>query len=310
MFADRTSEFQNIYLSFKQQAAYNGGASPESVIPIPTPAALSAREYTARFNAFAQTVTTNLTTTHEMLENLALLVRGSGKGGDAFEDANDEIQQLTVVVKQRLSHLHRDIDQLSGLMEQTKKQLQQQGANKQCSQHTDVVVSSLRMRLMKTSKDFKEVLNSRTAVLSNTHERRSRYTYEREDDGASMSGSLGSSSSLNHGGGAEFALMHSSGVVNNNLQHYRSRANAVKEIEKTVHELSEMFQDFARLVMEQESLIRRIDDDVTDALQNVDDGQAQLIKYLNRISSNRGLILKVFAILFVFVLFFGFFVVR
>ena len=48
----------------------------------------------------------------------------------------------------------------------------------------------------------------------------------------------------------------------------------------------------------------RIDENVEDALANVDAGQAQLLKYLNTISSNRWLIMKVFFVLMVFLVFF------
>eukprot|EP00760_Papus_ankaliazontas_P017396 PhM_4_TR17227/c0_g1_i1/m.101380/K08490/STX5; syntaxin 5 len=311
--SDRTAEFQTVYLNMKSHTSY----TTETSIPMPSAATLTVREQAARFNAFAQTVTQNMTSTHEMLENLTMLVRGGGSRGDAFDDASEEIQQLTSVVKQRLGHLHRDVEQLAVMMEQTREQVQ--GNSRQCSQHTNAVVSSLRMRLMSTTKEFKQVLSSRTDSLTGAQKRRSAYSYDRSAEGAASGPTEGDgeehfgSHYFRHdatgaAGATTLSLVPQS--AHSSLGYYRNRAAAVKEIEKTVHELSEMFQDFARLVVEQESLIRRIDDDVADALVDVEEGGNQLIVYLNKISSNRGLILKVFAVLFVFVLFFGFFIVR
>lgn len=52
----------------------------------------------------------------------------------------------------------------------------------------------------------------------------------------------------------------------------------------------------------------RIDENVEDALGNVDAGQAQLLKYLNTISSNRWLALKIFFTLLVFLVIFVVFI--
>lgn len=61
-------------------------------------------------------------------------------------------------------------------------------------------------------------------------------------------------------------------------------------------------------VQEQGELAIRIDENVDESLANVDSAQAQLLKYLNSISSNRWLILKVFAVLVVFIVVFIMFV--
>ena len=52
----------------------------------------------------------------------------------------------------------------------------------------------------------------------------------------------------------------------------------------------------------------RIDENVDDAVMNVDSAQTQLLKYLNRISSNRWLIMKIFGVLIFFLTFFVVFI--
>ena len=61
-------------------------------------------------------------------------------------------------------------------------------------------------------------------------------------------------------------------------------------------------------VQEQGEMAIRIDENVDDTLANVDSAQAQLLKYLNSISSNRWLIMKVFFVLMMFMMIFVVFI--
>lgn len=59
---------------------------------------------------------------------------------------------------------------------------------------------------------------------------------------------------------------------------------------------------------EQGELAIRIDENVDETLANVDSAQDQLLKYLNSISSNRWLIMKIFFVLMLFLVAFVVFV--
>ncbi len=59
-------------------------------------------------------------------------------------------------------------------------------------------------------------------------------------------------------------------------------------------------------VQEQGEMAVRIDENIDDTLSNVDSAQTQLLKYLNTISSNRWLVMKIFGILMVFLVVFMF----
>ena len=61
-------------------------------------------------------------------------------------------------------------------------------------------------------------------------------------------------------------------------------------------------------VQEQGELTIRIDENIDDTLANVDSAQAQLLKYMNSISSNRWLVMKVFGVLLFFLFVFIFFI--
>ena len=57
-------------------------------------------------------------------------------------------------------------------------------------------------------------------------------------------------------------------------------------------------------VQEQGEMAVRIDENIDDTLSNVESAQTQLLKYLNTISSNRWLVMKIFAVLMVFMVIF------
>lgn len=85
-----------------------------------------------------------------------------------------------------------------------------------------------------------------------------------------------------------------------------SRAGALQQVESTIAELGGIFNQLATLVAEQGETAIRIDEHVSDALGNVEGAQAQLLRHLATISSNRWLILKCLGVLLVFALFFVF----
>eukprot|EP00762_Andalucia_godoyi_P003786 ANDGO_08526.mRNA.1 Syntaxin-32 len=92
--------------------------------------------------------------------------------------------------------------------------------------------------------------------------------------------------------------------VTADAQYYESRAEAVQNIESTIVELGAMFQQLASMVAEQQDTVQRIDTDIENTLVNVEAGHNELVKLYNSLSSNRWLILKVFAVLLVFIIFF------
>ncbi|KAG8053188.1 hypothetical protein GUJ93_ZPchr0001g30899 [Zizania palustris] len=73
----------------------------------------------------------------------------------------------------------------------------------------------------------------------------------------------------------------------------QSRAEALQNVESTIHELSNIFTQLATMVSQQGELAIRIDENVDDTLANVEGAQGQLLKYLNSISSNRWLMMKI-----------------
>lgn len=88
----------------------------------------------------------------------------------------------------------------------------------------------------------------------------------------------------------------------------QDRLNAVHSVETSIRDLANIFGELNTMVMEQGETIRRIDENVEETVMHVDAGHSELLKYWGAVSSNRGLVMKIFAILILFIIIFGVFV--
>ena len=88
------------------------------------------------------------------------------------------------------------------------------------------------------------------------------------------------------------------------MEYMESRSQAIESIESTIAELGQIYQNFATLLSTQREMVQRIDDNILDMQMNVEGAHGQLAKYYQSISSNRGLMLKIFAVLIVFFMLF------
>ena len=93
-------------------------------------------------------------------------------------------------------------------------------------------------------------------------------------------------------------------LLANQDQYMSSRSEALQNVERTITELGGIFQQLSTMVAEQGEMAVRIDENVEQSVANVDAAQTQLLKYLNSISSNRWLIMKIFGVLISFLVFF------
>ncbi|WVY91465.1 hypothetical protein V8G54_036979 [Vigna mungo] len=97
-------------------------------------------------------------------------------------------------------------------------------------------------------------------------------------------------------------------VVPRQENYTQSRSTALHNVESTITELSGIFSHLATMVAHQGELAIRIDDNMDESLANVEGAHSSLLRHLNRISSNRWLLIKIFAVLILFLLIFIFFV--
>jgi syntaxin 5 len=243
-----------------------------------------------------------------------------------FDDPAIEIQELTAVIKQDISALNQAITELQFV---SANQSQASSSTKQSSDHTATVVDNLKSKLMGETKKFKDVLTMRTESLKTHQSRRQLFSAAGADgrsrDGASTSSSL----PWANGGPAKglFSSKRRSGepllpthlppshqqqqqqqLVPGQDSFMASRAEALHSVESTIVELGDIFSKLAEMVQSQGEMAIRIDENMDETLTNVEGAQGALLKYLNRISSNRWLIIKIFFVLIIFLVIFVVFV--
>uniref|UniRef100_S4RVV5 t-SNARE coiled-coil homology domain-containing protein n=1 Tax=Petromyzon marinus TaxID=7757 RepID=S4RVV5_PETMA len=77
----------------------------------------------------------------------------------------------------------------------------------------------------------------------------------------------------------------------------QERTDAMSAIQSTIVELGSIFQQLAHMVTEQEETIQRIDSSIEDTQLNVEGAHTEILKYFRSVSSNRWLMIKLFAVL-------------
>jgi syntaxin 5 len=223
-------------------------------------------------------------------------LRKMARKKDIFNDKTHDIQVLTVGVKEDIQNLNTKIEALERKVKGT-------GPNRAYQAHSSNMVDTLKTRLLEVTKDFKDALEDRTKTMATQDERRRMYSASQGGGGNPFANRQRPNPSANPddpeaGGGAQATSQ----------MYTNSRAEAVQSVQRTIGELATMFQKMAVMVTAQEEMIQRIDHDVDDTTDNMNAAQDSLLKYFHHISSNRGLIIKVFAILIFFVVFFVVFI--
>jgi len=224
-----------------------------------------------------------------------LELRKMAKKKDIFNDKTHDIQVLTVNVKEDIQNLNQKIEALESRVKGS-------GPNRAYQAHSSNMVDTLKTRLLEVTKDFKDALEDRTKTMASQDERRKMYSATSGTSSNPFANRRPNPSANpddpESGGGAQATAQ----------LYHNSRAEAVQSVQRTIGELATMFQKMAVMVTTQEEMIQRIDHDIDDTTDNMNAAQDNLLKYFHHISSNRGLVIKVFGILIFFVVFFVIFI--
>ncbi|CAH8261698.1 unnamed protein product [Arabidopsis lyrata] len=332
-YRDRTKEFIDIVESLRRSIApaanivpygnnRNDGSRREDLIN------------KSEFNNRASKIGLAINQTSQKLSKLAKLAKRTS----VFDDPTQEIQELTVVIKQEISALNTALLDLQVLRS---SQNGEENNSRDTSTHSTTVVDVLKNRLMDTTKDFKDVLTMRTENMKIHENRRQLFSSNASKESTNpfvrqrplaakaaasesaplpwANGSSSSSSQLvpwKQGEGESSPLLQQSQQQQQQQQqmvplqdtYMQSRAEALHNVESTIHELSSIFTQLATMVSQQGEIAIRIDQNMEDTLANVEGAQSQLARYLNSISSNRWLMMKIFFVLIAFLMIFLFFV--
>lgn len=256
-----------------------------------------------------------------------------------FDDPIMEIQELTVLIKNDITTLNVALTDLQTIQNM---EIADGIYSEDKVVHSTAVCDDLKSRLMGATKELQDVLTARTENIK-AHENRKQIfstNASRENPFRNQAKTLNEplpwSSSSNAPGNSQPSALPSNGVqVGNQLRrrlavdnppsqqmemsmlqqvvprqenYAQSRAVALHNVESTISELSGIFTHLATMVAQQGELAIRIDDNMDESLANVDGAHSALLRYLSQISSNRWLMIKIFAILILFLIVFIIFV--
>ncbi|XP_076924598.1 syntaxin-32-like [Bidens hawaiensis] len=323
-YRDRTHEFASITDRLRKSSAVAGVSTGGGGVR-------SSVAFQSEFNKRASKIGYGIHHTSQKLAKLAKLAKRTS----VFDDPTTEIQELTAVIKQDITALNSAVVDLQLICN---SQNESENVSSDTTTHSTTVVDNLKNRLMSTTKEFKDVLTMRTENLK-VHENRrqlfsatssketanpfvrqrplaNRSTASTANSPPPWANDSSSSSPLfqrKQGDSESQPLIQQQNQQQQQMvplqdTYMQSRAEALHNVESTIHELGSIFTQLATMVSQQGELAIRIDENMEDTLANVEGAQGQLMRYLNGISSNRWLMIKIFFVLIVFLMIFLFFV--
>uniref|UniRef100_A0A6N2N856 t-SNARE coiled-coil homology domain-containing protein n=1 Tax=Salix viminalis TaxID=40686 RepID=A0A6N2N856_SALVM len=328
-YRDRTQEFLSVADRLKKSlSSANNVASSSGGSSTKADATRSAVAIHSEFNKRASKIGLGIHQTSQKLAKLAKLAKRTS----VFDDPTLEIQELTAVIKQDITVLNSAVVDLQLLCS---SQNESGNISSDTTTHSTTVVDNLKNRLMTATKEFKEVLTMRTENLKVHENRRQLFSSTASKDSSNpfvrqrplasrtaanasqappppwANGSVSSSQIPSKQSDVEsqpLLQQQQQQMVPLQDSYMQSRAEALHNVESTIHELGNIFTQLATMVSQQGELAIRIDENMDETLSNVEGAQGQLVRYLNSISSNRWLMMKIFLVLIVFLMFFVFFV--
>jgi len=215
-------------------------------------------------------------------------LRKLSKKHNIFDDKTHAVQVIS-------SGIQQDVQRLNAKYELLEQKVNAMVSNSANQLHARTMLSTLKTRISDIIKDVKEALETRTNTMVKQNDRRS--LYKKSFAMRGWSDPVNGEGRHREGGIA----LEAQDVCQMNVN---SRAEAITSIQQKIGAIASMSQKMTVEVAQQEEAFQRLDADLEDAISNMDDGQEQLLRYFHNISGNRCLILKVFAILIFFVVFF------
>jgi len=307
MSRDRTLEFSNAIRSLQGRHIIRAVATHDSL------RAKNIQNY-AEFMLVARTIGKNVSSTYAKLEKLTLLA----KRKPLFNDQPSEIQELTYIIKEDLNSLNGQIAHLQDII-RNQNETRNKAKTRHLFSHSSSVVLALQSKLASMSSQFKHVLEVRTENLKEAKKRRDQFcqglvtTDLPHSSGGRSHGSvlLGQHQvaiNLENHYSPQQAQQQQLLVYDETDQYLSSRAETMQNIESTIVELGGIFQQLAHMVKEQEEMVDRIDTNIHDTELNVEAAHSEILKYFQSVTSNRWLMIKIFAVLIFFFMFFLIFV--
>lgn len=300
---DRSAEFQKSVLVYKKRHNATRHVEPQSN-------GVAGRS--SEFQLKASGIAHDISSTAQLLSKLAMLA----KRKPMFNDNPVEIAELSFLIKRKIYAIEQSLVELSKL-QRSRQQQPRDSSND--SQHSKNVMTLLNTKVRNISGAFKDVLEERQQMEINNRDRWGKISRSTEDEVKSdaslsmynssnpfMSSVIAETDEKGTQNGGELTIPKNSqlllmeeGQMSSN-QYLQERNRAVETIESTIQEVGNLFQQLASMVQEQGEVIQRIDANVDDIDMNISGAQRELLKYFDRVKSNRWLAVKIFFVIFVF----------
>ncbi|KAL6556591.1 Syntaxin-32 [Orobanche gracilis] len=271
---DRTQEFLGIAQRVKKSGSSQNGPSSSGSKRDDLPRSMASMQ--CEFNRRASVIGLAIHQTSQKLAKLAKLAKRTS----VFDDPTLEIQELTAVIKQDITALNSALVDLQVVCNSRNAS---GNISKDTTTHSTMVVDDLKNRLMSTTKEFKEVLTMRTENLKIHENRRQLFSssaskspsnpFARQRPLAAQPVSSSSSAPplpwvngpqassqlfpKNQGDMESQPLLQQQQnqqqqqLVPLQDSYMQSRADALQNVESTIHELGNIFNQLATLVSQQ-----------------------------------------------------------
>ncbi|XP_061343543.1 syntaxin-31 [Gastrolobium bilobum] len=328
-YRDRTSEFRSLSETLKKKIA--PGPPPNQ--PENAPSTSHSR---SEFNRKASRIGLGIHETSQKIARLAQLAKKSSM----FNDPIVEIQELTALIKNDITALNSALSDLQTIQNMG---IADGNYSDDMIVHSTAVCDDLKNKLMGATKNLQDVLTTRTENIK-AHENRKQIfsknasrenpfqhpmkpatepppwsnssnasedlqqTSASPSNGVPVGNQLRRRLAVDNTPSQQMEMSMVQQVVPRQENYAQSRATSLHNVESTITELSGIFTHLATMVAHQGELAIRIDDNMDESLANVEGAHSSLLRHLNQISSNRWLLIKIFAVLILFLMIFIFFV--
>jgi len=236
------------------------------------------------------------------LEELAKL----SKSKSPFGDPTEKIQDFNFQIKSSLNSIQHRVEELDNLVKSQKTM----NDNSQVKIHSETLINALQNNLLYTTKAFTDTLEIQTKKkMKEKEEKIEKLTVTRILTTSPILPDYNSKYDNSDDGENDGEISISIPLMETQDNLLIQRRDAVFEIEQHIKQVREMFQKLATIVALQNESILRIEDNIEDVYVNVQHAQNNFLTYLQKVSSNRTVIIQVFMFLIFFIfMFFMFFV--
>jgi syntaxin 5 len=186
--------------------------------------------------------------------------RAVAKRRALFDDPAEEINEMTAIIKQSITHLSTEVSDLKA------RASTDGGTNQQSKQHSTGVINSLQQTLKNTTSEFMDVVKTRRQAVQDQQDTLSVYGASSKPLKSSVfapAPPAGSGQTEREGpsyssGGLGDTFESQSQLVSMQPQDYlQSRADDVEQVESTIRELGGIFGRLAEIVSEQGEMVQR-----------------------------------------------------